>query len=669
MHLKHLIGIIVAIYLGSSSISSAAEEDIQPYTLPEVRVTVNKIEEDLQKVPESITVFDEQQVSDTGMSDIGDLAVRVPNLSFSTGGLSLINLPVIRGVRSDPHSNVPSVILYIDEVPVAMNAGYIAGLYNAQSIEVLRGPQGTLYGRNAEGGVIKITTLRPGPDTRGGLTLKAGYRGAVQSQANLSGELVEGRLYASGSLQYSAEDGWVKNIYDDKYVDDKRNYSGRGTVRLTPQDDLDISLSFGVVKFDEGTFGMYDRSKPWGKRRTNSQDPGTNDSKFNDQALNVTYRLNPNWTLVSVTTRRESDLDYSMDYDFMPVPGFEVHRTDWSSDIGQEFRLVYDNGAMNAVMGLMYSNTKKKVRYNYYNAGMKHYAKDETQVAAAFTQVKIPFADNWAITLGSRFDYYTSDFNNYDVDYSDDDFWTSFSPKLALEYTITADNMVYASVARGFRAAGYDAYQGRDGHWSFDEEELWAFELGSKNSFWDNKIRLNAALFYNKYQDMQLEVYTSTLMGPMPSIKNVGNPDAYGGELELNIMPVAGLEFFGSMGYTHMRYDNFEDDLGKYNGNKVPYIPEFTYSTGAQYRHETGLYLRAEVLGTTKTYLNSANNGYIPSHAMVNAKIGWEFENINAYFYADNVFDKRYDYVNAFGGTYGVVTAGATYGMIFSYNF
>ena len=118
-----------------------------------------------------------------------------------------------------------------------------------------------------------------------------------------------------------------------------------------------------------------------------------------------------------------------------------------------------------------------------------------------------------------------------------------------------------------------------------------------------------------------------------------------------------------------MRYDNFEDDLGKYNGNKVPYVPEFTYSTGAQYRHETGLYLRAEVLGTTKTYLNSANNGYIPSHAMVNAKIGWEFENINAYFYADNVFDKRYDYVNAFGGTYGIATAGATYGMIFSYNF
>ena len=198
---------------------------------------------------------------------------------------------------------------------------------------------------------------------------------------------------------YSAEDGWVKNIYDDKYVDDKRNYSGRGTVRLTPQDDLDITLSFGAVKFDEGTFGMYDWSKPWGKRRTNSQDPGTNDSEFNDQALNVTYRLNPNWTLVSVTTRRETDLDYSMDYDFMPVPGFEVHRTDWSSDIGQEFRLVYDNGAMNAVMGLMYSNTEKKVRYNYYNAGMNHYAKDETQVTAAFTQVKIPFADNWAISF------------------------------------------------------------------------------------------------------------------------------------------------------------------------------------------------------------------------------------------------------------------------------
>jgi iron complex outermembrane receptor protein len=664
--------LFTAIILGLLGVSTfaAAEEPEQPVVLPEVRVTANKQSEELQKVPQSISVIEGEQAVDAHITTINELGLRVPNLLFSTGGMQMVNLPTLRGVRSDPHNNVPSVTLYVDDVPVAVNAGYISQLYDVESIEVLRGPQGTLYGRNAEGGVIKITTRKPQKQHKGNVTLEGGSNDYARGEAALSGEVFENTLYAGGAFQYYTDGGLVKNDFDGgSTVDDKKNYSGRGTIRLTPSEDLDVTFSYGMVKYDEGTFGMYNLTGMQDKRHTNSQDPGYNLSAFNDQSLNISYDMSPEWNVTSVTTRRESNLDYAMDYDFSPMPFFEVHKYDRYLDLGQELRFSYEEDGVNAVFGAMYSRLDKKVRYNYYNMGMKHYARDTTDTYAAFGQVKIPFWEKWAITGGLRLEHYTTDFKEEDTGYSDSGSWTSLSPKLALEYSITDDNLVYTSVSRGSRAAGFDAYQGSPGNYEFDEEELWAFELGSKNTFWDGKARVNAALFYYKFNSMQLESYTNTMMGPMPSIKNVGNPTAFGGELEVAVMPLPGLELFGSTGYTHMRYDTFEDDLGDHTGNHVPYVPELTYNVGLQYRSPKGFFVRAEVLGATESYLDSTNTGYIPEHALVNAKIGWEFDKVEAYIFADNMFDKRYDYVNAFGGPYGVATEGAQFGGIISYKF
>ncbi len=646
-----------------------AQENGAPFLLPSVVVTANKQAEDLQNVPQSVTVLDGREVEDAHLTGVRDLGLRVPNLSFASGGMSMINLPSMRGVTSNPHSNIPAVMLYIDDVPVAVNAGYIAPLFDIATVEVLRGPQGTLYGRNSEGGVIKITTTKPGSEPTGKLTLEGGDRHYRRGNAALSGPLVDGVVSVGGAFQYYGMDGLVKNDFDGDYVDDKNNYSGRGTVRLTPTEDLEINLTFGMTKYDEGTFGMYNRASPSPKRHTDSQDPGDNRSSFNDQALSVVYAISPAWTFTSVGTRRESHLDYRMDYDFSPVPFFEVNKADQNLDLGQEFRLAYEKDGVSAVLGAAYNRLEQKIRYNYYNMGMRHYARSVTDSYAGFGQVKIPFADRWAVTAGARLECYTVDFADHDTGYSDSTAKVNFSPKLALEYAVTDTNSIYASLSKGFRAAGYDTFQGTPGNYAYDAEELWAAELGSKNTFWGGKARLNAAIFYHKFQNMQLESYVSSPIGPMPTITNVGSPKGFGGEVEVAVAPISGLEVFASAGYTHMRYDDFTDALGDHSGNRVPYVPELTYSAGLQLRLPSGFFARAEVLGADIAYLDSSNKGYIPAHTSLNAKIGWEFESFDMYLFGENITGERYDYVNAFGGTYGVATPGATFGGIVSYKF
>lgn len=671
--MKGRVLLIGALLLSCTSLSARADEPgKEPLQLQTVTVTANKLSEDMQKVPQSISVMDAAEVRDSGIKTVRDLGNRIPNLTFASPGSPMISLPVLRGVQTNPHGNVPGVILYVDDVPVTANLGYVAQLYDIESIEVLRGPQGALYGANAEGGIIKVTTRKPSAQTHGSVGFEAGSKNHVMGTASLSGELIKEVLYAGGAFRYHSIDGWVENDYegDDDFIDNRRSWSGRGTLLFTPTDKLSINLTADGTKFDGGSFGMYLPMPGMDKRHVNVNDSGYNRDGINSQSLTINYELTPHWTFTAVSTRRELNADYDIDYDFMPIKMFEMNRFDNYKSFGQELRATYDNEGYHAVIGGMYSFNERSIKYEYYNANMYHEAKDFTNSYALFGQIKIPFADHWAVTLGGRLEHYRTDFKDNMANFTDSDSWLTFSPKLALEYNFTDENMIYASVSRGFKAGGYDSFQGSSGNYKYDEEELWAVELGTKNLFWDNRIRLNAALFYHKYRDMQMETYYNTPMGPMPAIKNVGDPEAFGGELELSVYPLPGIEIFGSVGYTHMRHDDFKDALGNHTGNHIPYVPEWTYSAGVQYRHEAGFYARAEMNGTSKAYLDSQNDGYIPAHTLFNAKVGWEFENgFDLYAYINNIFDQRYDYVRAFGGTYGVATEGMTCGAGVAYRF
>lgn len=632
-----------------------------------ITVTATKEEEKIQDVPTSISAFSETQVDDSRMNFVKDLGLRVPNLSFYSGGTSVINFPTMRGVRSDPHNNISGVSLYVDDVPVTSNLGFVSDLYDIDRIEVLRGPQGTLYGRSSEGGVIKIVTRKPNNTPEGKATLEAGTSMMFHGKANLSGPIIQDRLFMDGAFNFYNRDGWVKNDYDDNWVDDKQNFSGRGKIRFTPTEDLDVTLTGSFIKFNEGTFSMY-QYPGYDDRHVNTNHPGYNHSWIDEESLNIKYTLNENWTITAISARRLTDADYKIDYDFSTTNGYETWKYDKYLDLSQELRFNYkgDNGA-SLVLGGYFDSFERKIQYAYTSMGMNSKAWDLTTTYSAFGNFKYPLFGGLSVLGGLRVDAYNTNFEN--ETYQNGKSWTTLSPKAGLEYEITKHNMLYATASRGYRAGGFNSYIPMDGQYTFDEESLWAYELGSKNTFFDNTLKANMALFLNDIQNAQVEQYIASSGTPMPFISNAGDTTALGAELELTWLPMDGLELFGSAGYIHLRYGDFTDSYGSHKGNSMPYVPDCTYNVGAQYRHKSGLFARAEVLGSSLVYLDSRNKHSIPAHATVNAKVGWEFDKLDVYLFGTNVFDTRYDAKGAFGGGYTVASEPGTYGVSLTYHF
>lgn len=665
--------VLIALCLIPASVHLCpAKDDAHPADTPVARlesvtVTATKEATDVQQTMGSISTFTDVQIEDANMNFVQDLGLRVPNLNFFTGGMNLINLPTMRGIRSDPHNNISAVTLYVDDVPTSSNLGYIANLYDIERIEVLRGPQGTLYGRGTEGGVINIITRKPGNDPAGKATIEAGSGHMFRAKGDISGALVKDLMYLGLAVEGYRRDGWVRNDYDNGFVDDQGNVSGRGKLRLTPTDDLDITLSASVLRYDEGTFSMYQWPTDE-KRHVDTDTPGYNRSSIDEQSLHVRYDVTDDLTLTSITSRRYTDADYEVDYDFSTMKGWETHNYSEYNDLGEELRLNYrmDNGA-SFLLGGYANRYDRKVQYEYTYTGGGRETKDVTDTYSAFAHARYPVWGGLSIVGGLRFDTYTTTFESTALD--DEKTWNSASPKVGLEYQFTDDNMAYASVSRGYRAGGFNSYTPLSGTAEFDEETLWAYEIGSKNFFLDKTLKVNAALFINDIKNVQVEEYVMDGRVPMPYTNNAGDTQSWGGELELSWFPLQGLELFGTLGYTHIRYGDFSDILGDYKDNHLPYVPDFTYSAGAQYRHHSGLFVRSEVLGSSKTYLDSANKCTIPAHAVVNAKIGWEFEKLDCYAFASNLFDERYDYEGAFGGGYGVGTEPLTVGINVTYHF
>ena len=482
--------------------------------LPEITVTANKIAEDQQKVPLSVSVINEDEVRDSGMESLDDLSARVPNLVMPTGGLPMMTFPSIRGSQSIAHSYVPSVITYIDDVPLTSTTAYDVPLYNIESIEVLRGPQGTLYGRNASGGVIKITTKKPDNEIHGQVGVEVGTHNHVKPNIALSGPIIDDKLFAGASFQFYNHRGNVWNDYTGTYVDDRRNYNGRFNLLFTPTEDWEIRLSAGMTKYNEGTFSMYspnafaiyDKMPGYSPdmtqgfhdmnggtrtpRHVTSNDNGYNKTMLNDQSLSIKYNISPAWTFTSVTTRSEADIRFLVDYDFGPnlLPlwyglASEDRNDSGMYDFGQEFRFTYDEDGVNAIIGAAYSHIDRRQRYDYYNSIGATNARDITNTYSLFSQVKVPFAERWAFTIGGRLDYYHTGAwahakkagMGMQAPYSGDDTWFNVSPKVALEYSLTENNMLYASFSEGYKAGGFDSAYATPGHEKYDEEHVYSF--------------------------------------------------------------------------------------------------------------------------------------------------------------------------------------------------
>lgn len=662
----------ILVFIGTSL---AGDEATDPKALEAITVTANKVEENVQDVPMGITVFSEQNIEDFNIDSVSGMADFVPNLSVFDNGMSGMNSPSTRGIHAFVESMTVSSGLYVDGVPILSAMGYEDTLLDIERVEVLRGPQGTLYGKNTEAGVINIITRQPDNNFRGKISAEGGVDEKKQATVNLSGPIMRNKLFFSLAGKYYDKDGFIENSVTGDTVDDRNHWYGKGQLRWTPVKNLDVSLILTRFEYDDGANNMgltEDGSAMLGltplNNRETSTDVGYNSAEINSQILKVDYSFTDTLKLTSITTNRVYDDDHFADWDFTELKIMEATTDSQYNKLTQELRLYSSMEKLKWLMGIYYDKDDNDLntQVDFLTSQTTSDRDFEGDGYAVFGQASYPFGEKFSVTAGLRYEKQEVDFTDYVAGIQENETWDEVSPKIALNYLITPEIMTYASVSKGYRSGGFNTYATDPQYMTYDEEKLWSYEVGMKSTMLNRRLIVNGALFYMDIEDMQVNEAVSPYEA---YLTNAAEASAIGGEVDITARLTEFLSLNAGFGYTNIEFDKYKDALGDYEGNKNPYAPEYTFNIGAQYRTPQGFYARCDFIGYGKTYLDKKNEYSRDPYEIVNVKIGYEMEHFDVYLYGKNIFDEEYDTVGIFDGLYTVYSEPREIGAKLTYRF
>ena len=663
-HRKKIILSIATIFLLNNNINA---KEIS--SLNKVTVTAQKQSENIQNVPISLTVFDDISIEDKQIHTVKDIASYTPNLMFFEHGASGMVSPSSRGIFAEMQTLTTSVGMYIDGVPVSFGFGFDEILVDVEQIEVLKGPQGTLYGKNTEAGVINIITKKPNNEFKGKIGVEVANDNKKQITLNASGPILKDKLYLGVSAQHYEKDGDLKHSTSGKIVDDRETNYAKINLRWTPKDDLNISLISSKVKYNDGDWAMNNASAS--KKEVNSNFEGYNKSESLMNALKIHYKIN-DLDLQSITTHRTYKDIGAHDFDHSPMTFMHTDKSNTFKKVSQEFKISKQKENYSWLVGV-YAD-KDDNTYNYVTMSVnpmfagKTYRKLKDDSLGIFTHGSFNINDKLTIIGGLRFDKDKKTYKDksYNIDLKRDG--TNISPKIALNYNISNNAMTYINISKGYRSGGFNPFAPTGYSKTYDEETLISYEIGSKNSFFDNRLIFNSAIYYMDISDMQ--VNTSIPNGGFASyMSNATKATSKGVEIELNYQATDELSLFSSVGYNKTEFGDFSDTKGDYSGNTNPYAPKYNYNIGTQYRNALGYYASMNINGYGKMYFDKANKYAKKAYNLVNVKLGYETKHYDIYLYGKNIFDKNHDSDGYFSGKYVIYSEPREIGVQLAYRF
>ena len=530
--------------------AEAAAKDQGKQFAGEIIVTSRKTEENVQDVPIAVSVVTGQALQDVAATDISALESYVPNLTIYPGRNQSTTLTAfLRGVgQSDPLWGVdPGVALYIDDVYIARPQGALLDVYDVERVEVLRGPQGTLYGKNAIGGAIKYVT-RPLSDTpQGNLTLNVGSFGTAELRANYGGAFIPGKLRGKVAFAKLNRDGYGTNLYTGKDVSDKNTTAYRLGLEWLPSDNVKLRLDHDWTKDDAEPVGLTRlEANPLcpiflGQAcpplphlfDTESGLAPLNSTKSRGYSATLTWDIDPAWQFRSITAYRKTDTENNIDFDTTPAPIIDTGPATYRDhQTTQEFQLVHSgSGRLNGVIGLYYFDGTAGGTVKATFVGSTFTTTDgdiKTKSYALYADGHYQLTDRLTLNLGirpTREKKYGRAFNvlNTDgtyehiafvlADFKDDVTFTSWAPKAGLEYQFSPDVMGYVTVSRGFKSGGYNVRAQStvypESAEPFGDEVMTMGEVGVKSVLADRRLVLNGAVFYGDYTDIQVSTFAS----------------------------------------------------------------------------------------------------------------------------------------------------------------
>lgn len=588
--------------------ADVGEETVRkPYT-EEIIVTARKREEDLQKVPVAVTAVPGEVLEDRGAADISDLQSLVPNLTiYQSRSQSTTATAFLRGIgQIDASWGVdPGVGIYLDDVFYSRPQGALLDIFDVERIEVLRGPQGTLYGKNTIGGAIKYISRPLTDDTRGSLGFTAGDFGTLDFKAGVSGALVPDKLRAKVAVASLNRDGYGTNLFLHRDVSDKDTLAFRFALDWLVSDDVNVQLRLDRTRDDSAPLGLTRLEtnplcpllgvtcEPFPKPfDVESGMAPVNRGNFEGYALIADWGINDAWRLKSITSHRESDRRINLDFDLSPAPLSDIFSASFEDQTTQELQLIYNgSGKLHGLFGLYYldgtaGGSSDNNIFDFIFASIA--GSTDTKSIALFGDGSYAISDALTFNLGLRITEEKKRVTAFNAVYTDDTFSTVLSrtadftasetfpsvlPRLGLDYTFSDHFMGYVSLSRGARSGGFNIRVQRPGDPEgaaepFDDERLDMAEVGVKSLLAGRSLRLNAAAFYGSYKDIQVSTFTSFDSNgdgvgdlPIASFVNAGKATITGLEVEYDwkSATVDWLGIAGNLAFLDASPDGFLD--------------------------------------------------------------------------------------------------------------
>lgn len=540
--------------------SAVAQSDSEILTLEEIQVTARRRSESLQDVPIAVTAFSAETLALRGASDITDIAQVAPSVTLEPSRATNSTLTAfIRGVgQQDPLAGFEQgVALYMDDVYLARPQGALLDIYDVERIEILRGPQGTLYGRNAVGGAIKYVTKRLADEPAGSLKLSYGSYNQIDAVAKVSTPLGD-KVRIGGTVASLNRDGFGENLTTGEEHYNKKIMATRLSLEFLPSDNVFIRVAADYTNDDSnavaghrvntaaisGNAVLVDKYDTEAGATQNASTGGINgNNEVTSKGIHgsIEWQASDTITLKSITAYREDYTESVIDFDSLPVDDFDAPVKYENDQFSQEFQLQYNSDKLNGVFGFYYLNASASNDFDVVlgQLGRSAFGSElvaftggevDTKAWSLFADLTYDVSEKFSVSVGGR---YTHDKRTADIfrgtylgqgspffgndaavflsassDFESERTFKDFSPRLTLDYDLSDDAKVYAGFSRGFKAGSFDPRGANitspEVENGFDAETLDSYEAGIKATWWDGRARTNIAIFYSEYKDMQI---------------------------------------------------------------------------------------------------------------------------------------------------------------------
>ena len=629
---------IIMLFLSTFAITLSAIE------LPVITIESSKLEETSQDTSSTVNTLEKEILEITSVKSIKDLSSVISNTNISGIGNRSDKTFTIRGI-SNYVASESSVAMYIDDVPVPFSYGFgMLDIHNIKNIEVLKGAQGTLFGKGTESGVINIYTNKPTKKFQSQVGLGYGAYNTKEFYGRVSGPLTNEDWTYIFAITKESSDGFSKNELTQNNFDTKDFTSLNTKLRYNPSSPLDITLGYTKSLSDDGgsPFKVNTKEDPY----SIYDEPTSESVKIDTDMLSlvIKYKIN-DYTFTSATSYAKQSI---LKNGYVGIlGGLAIDFDIGIQELTQELRYKQNFENSDLLVGAFYSD---KLQFDYVENQTlltvpllsKNSIKNPDENIALFTQYKYDFLENYSVMAGVRYQETKRSFsrkmNNFgaaSTQANSETTWTHILPTLSLSYYADNGSHTYLTYSKGYRPGGYN-YRTSDTLLPYEPESTQSLELGHKRDISSFAI-INTALFYNKIENLRVNTFDENLTN---TTLNAQEAYSYGAEIEVNYKKDA-FNLFMTAGIIKTEMTQM-DTNPEYEGNSIIDVPNITANIGGTYALLQNYYLQSNIKYMGERYYNISNSAKESAYTLINLGFGYKKDGLEALIYANNIFDKEY---------------------------